>query len=168
MKYFIALFLVVCIAHVARASAQCAPGIPSAGNPECLPPDDANSPYYQGNGTQQPAPPQQLRAIWATRWGAIAYDSATGAEGHIVGKINKSEAEQAVLSQCAEHGGNKCKVLVSYYNQCAAVAQVPGGGRITSARAPTAKKAEHMALDNCGQGTCKIVYSACSPAVRVQ
>lgn len=168
MKYLITLLLFVGIFHVTQASAQCAAGIPSAGNPECLPPDDVNSPYYQGDGSQQPVQPQQPQAVWATRWGAVALDSATGAEGHTVGQISKSEAERKVLATCAEHGGENCRVLVSYYNQCAAVAQVQGGGKTTSARAPTSKKAEQMALANCGQATCKIVYSACSPPVRVQ
>ena len=170
MKYLITLLLFVGIFHVTRASAQCAAGIPSAGNPECLPPDDANSPYYQGDGSQQPVQPQQQpRAVWATRWGAIVIDDDTGQAGMVVNYASKSEAVDAAMHDCQEHGSPHCQVELVYHNQCAAIAQ--GGNSHLSAGGPTRENAEAYALDKCKQGAktnCTIYYTGCSLPVRVQ
>jgi hypothetical protein len=166
-----ALLLLVCATYASCIQAQeCPEGIPSAGNPDCLPPDDANSPYYQGDRNGQTAQPAQPPVVWASRYGAVAYDSVSGAEGHITDQSSKSQAESTVLSFCSQHGGTNCKVLVSYYNQCAAIAQVSGGGQMGTGRALHPQQAEQLAMDACQKGAsnCKIVYSACSLPVRVQ
>jgi hypothetical protein len=170
MKNFIALFLFAALFHVPQAWAQCAPGIPEAGNPECLPPDDANSPYYQGDRNQQPVQSQQPRAVWADRWGAIAEDFQASKVGTVVEQGSKSQAEDAALSSCATNGGKKCQITLTYYNQCAAVAVDENNLTLASrASAPTKGKAEQIALAGFGKGQiAKIVYSACSLPVRVQ
>jgi hypothetical protein len=169
MKNFIALFLLACLFHVPQAWAQCAPGIPDAGNPECLPPDDANSPYYQGDRNKPgETRPQQPRAVWADRWGAIAEDPQASAVGTVIQQESKSKAEEAALSSCTEHGGRNCKIALTYYNQCAAVA-VDEENLAVHAHAATQEKAEQLALNGFNGGhTTKIVYSACSLPVRVQ
>jgi hypothetical protein len=150
------------------AHAQCAPGIPEAGNPECLPPDDANSPYYQGDRNQQPAQPQQPQAVWEKRWGAIVIDNDTGQAGTVVNYASRSAAVDAATHDCQLHGSSHCKLELAYYNQCAAIAwgstaHFTGGG-------PTKQNAESFALHSCNQGTtsCKIAYSDCSLPVRIK
>jgi hypothetical protein len=167
MKTFIALLLLTCLFHVPQAWAQCAPGIPEAGNPECLPPDDTNSPYYQGDRNQQPAQPQQPRAVWADRWGAIVVDYKTGQAGTTVGQKSKQEANQIAMNSCSRNGSANCELVLSFHNQCAAVSM--GGGGFGYAGSPTKEKADALAINQCGHGeACKIVYSDCSPPVQVR
>lgn len=149
-----------------HAFAQCAPGIPGAGNPGCIPPNQTNSPYYNGNGAAPSAPQPR----WEDRWGAIAMDPDTARAGTVTGETSKERAIQEALDRCSSNGGNHCKVTFSYYNQCAAVAQDSSGGNIYSAGAASQEKAESNALSDCGkkQKSCEIVYRACSFAEQAQ
>lgn len=119
---FVALLFLFCLSEVPQVRAQCAPGIPEARNPECLPPDDSNSPYYQGNRNQPRNQPQQPKAVWADRWDAIAEDFHASRVGTVVGQTSKSLAEEAAMSSSAGNGGQHCEITLTYYNQCAAVA----------------------------------------------
>jgi hypothetical protein len=166
MKTFVALFFLFCLFHTPQARAQCANGIPEAGNPDCLPPDDPNSPYYQGDRNQPRNQPQQPRAIWSDRWGAIV-TAPDGDAGTAENQHSKDEAIQMATSICSRNGAQHCEVLIAYYNQCAAAAL--GGGHLKGSSAPSKDQAEQQALDHCGgSNVCKIVYSACSLPVRIQ
>ncbi|WP_132141305.1 DUF4189 domain-containing protein [Luteibacter rhizovicinus] len=159
--------VVIGLLYAPIAWSQCAPGIPSAGNPGCIPPDQPNSPYNNGNSTQQQAP--QPRAVWADRWGAIALDANSGRAGTITGRTSKSEANQVALDLCERDGGQDCKILLAFHNQCAAATQNLGGGTIFAASAAGKDEAERSALDDCGgRKECKVVYSQCSYPERVQ
>ena len=104
---------------------------------------------------------------WETRWGVVV--TADGAMGVSAGKESRESAEQQAISQCQAHSrGKVCKVLVAYYNQCAAVAWGDKGS--FWARSPDLKDAEATTLSNCEKSTtnCDIYYSACSYAERAQ
>lgn len=154
-------FLFIAVSFATAAWSQCATGVGTGG--QCIPPD-----ALPGADQDQQAQPAESQAVWATRWGAVAYDSVSGAEGHITAQTSKSRAKNMVLSLCAQHGGKNCKILVSYYNQCVALAQVPGGGDLGYAREVNSEKAKQIAIKQCGHDTCRVVYSACSLPVRVQ
>lgn len=47
-RFLLVLFFVLSLGSVGSALAQCAQGIPPAGNPDCLPPSAPNSPYNLG------------------------------------------------------------------------------------------------------------------------
>jgi hypothetical protein len=146
--------------------AQCAPGVPSAGNPGCIPPDQDNSPY-----SQSAAPPQAPAAKWADRWGSVAVDEKTGKFGTVSQSASKARAESQALDRCANAGGSSCQIYMTYNNQCVAVAQVPSGGRIHATRGPYLGDTEKSALNDCGsdgKGECQITYSKCSYAERIQ
>jgi hypothetical protein len=143
------------------AFAQCAPGIPSAGNPRCIPPNQQNSPYYEGQANAEAPAPEQPRVVWANRWGSIAMDD-NGAAGTVVDQTSESAARKEALARCEENGGKKCETVLSYHNQCAAVAQMPSGGPVFASRAPTQAEAESNSVSNCGQKGCSVVYSRCS------
>lgn len=146
------------------AWAQCAPGIPGAGNPGCIPPNQPGSPYYQGSDQ----PPVSAPAIqWADRWGAVALDPESGSAGVITGATTKEEANSEAMRKCKENKGTRCLIAVSYRNQCAAVAQKSSGGPMGTASARTIDMAKSDAVEECGDATCRIVYSACSPAQRI-
>ena len=145
--------------------AQCAPGVPSAGNPGCIPLDRPNSPYFQGNPDQLQNQDTRPRPVWADRWGAIATDEKTGDAGTVEGLPNKRDAERTALSICARNGAKNCRVDLTFHNQCAAAAL--GNGKLSEVGRASKEEAEQAALSRCGS-SCKIVYSACSLPERIQ
>lgn len=168
MKPAAAFALLGCL-FAPLAWSQCAPGIPSAGNPGCIPPDQAGSPYYQGNAAQNVAP-QQPQAVWERRWGAIATDSQTGDAGTVEGQDSEAKAKQVALDICAVRGAKGCKVVLAFSNQCAAA--VLGGGHLSVAGGATRQEAEQTTVAMCNgfaHGTsCTVVYSKCSYAQRIR
>ena len=83
----------------------------------------------QGQGASYPecAPdiqqPQQPQGRWETRWGAIAIDDSKSRLGAFKGAKTKRQASKAAIAQCrAEGGGEGCKVKLTFYNQCSALA----------------------------------------------
>jgi hypothetical protein len=163
MKTITTLILLATLLFTSVAWAQCATGVDTGG--QCIPPDALGP---QGNSNQPRNQPQQPRAVWSDRWGAIAEDFDASKVGTAVEQESKSQAEEAALSNCARHGGVNCQITLNYYNQCAAVA-VDEKNRVVRTRAPTKEQAEHVALNGFGKGhITKIVYSACSLPVRIQ
>ncbi|WP_082647827.1 DUF4189 domain-containing protein [Lysobacter antibioticus] len=124
-----------------NASAQCPAGIPSAGNPQCVPP----SAWPQNTAATQPAGP-----AWKLTWGAIAIDPDHGDVGTSVGQFSKRNAEREALVRCAEKGAKGCKkILFTYQNQCAAVAWPSVLGHnavIKAASGPTIESASEYAM----------------------
>lgn len=168
MKLAAAFALLGCL-FAPLAWSQCAPGIPAAGNPGCIPPDQAGSPYYQGNAAQNAAP-QQPQPAWANRWGAIATDAQTGQAGTIEGQQSKAKAEQAALAICAMRGAKGCKVVLAFRNECGAA--VLGGGHLSVAGGATQQEAEQTTMAMCNErgngAACTVVYSKCSYAQRIR
>ena len=144
---------------------QCAPGIPGAGNPGCIPPTQPGSPYYQEQGSA-PATPAAPAPVWADRWGAIALDGVSGRAGTTIGQESEKAAVATAMRQCDDNGGKGCEVLITFYNQCAAASQNVKGGSINASSAPTKAQAEAESQKHCS-GTCQLVYSQCSNAERV-
>lgn len=114
---------------------------------------------------------------WETRWGAIAEDASAnergvaGATGVSESQKSKRDAQAAALQHCGKLGGLKCKVVLTYNNQCVAIAdpkprsQGGKGGRSVVYRAATLDLAQSEAMKRCsddGVGQCSIFYSACS------
>lgn len=157
--------LVACL-YAPLAWSQCAPGVPSAGNPACIPPNQANSPYYQGDTAVPQQPNPQPQAVWADRWGAIVIDKMGKGQGTVTGYSNKSAAIDAAMKECISHGAPNCELMLTYHNQCAAVAWNPHN--LATAGAPTESLAKSDAIKRCGETSCQIVYSACSMAERVR
>lgn len=114
-----------------------------------------------GNGPAEPA------EEWETRWGSIA--TGQGLFGASQGVHSKSQAEKIALRQCQESGGKggKCKVKITYHDQCAALAWGDGGA--IAFRSPDRSDAESSAVAACSQHTtdCQLYYSACSYPERV-
>ena len=104
---------------------------------------------------------------WQNRWGAIA--AGGGGLGASVNMTKKQAAEKAAIKQCQESGPGPCSIVVSYKNQCAAVAwgddSQSGWGR--AGDIAVARKA---ALSACAEtGTnCKVFYAECSYPVPVR
>lgn len=164
MKSELWLTLCLMLAPGFAFAQSCPEGIPSAGNPQCLPPTAENSPYYQGDSSQPSAPPVR----WADRWGAIATDAQNARLGAVVDFPNERKAKRASLETCQQNGGTNCSVEIAYVNQCAVL--VTGDRLYNSARGPTVEAATQYAMNVCekGDSNCRVYYSACSLPVRVQ
>jgi hypothetical protein len=163
MKTIFVLIPLATLLFVPAAWAQCATGVDTGG--QCIPPDALEP---QVNSNQPRNQQQQPRAVWADSWGAIAIDGNTGQAGMVANRTSKAEAAATAIHDCAMHGSANCKLEITYYNQCAAVAW--GTGRHSVVRDPTETQAQSHALSECSQGAqdCKIVYSGCSVPVRVR
>lgn len=147
---------------VPSAWAQCATGIPSAGNPGCIPPDQDNSPYYQGEVRQY-----EERVKWADRWGAIAVDLQTDSLGTGEDQADEKSAERAALDSCRIHDGVECKIKYSYVNECISIAESDemrgyGFGLVEFI-------AQKDAIKSCGdENACRTTYTHCSLPARVK
>lgn len=119
-------------------------------------------PGYYGDQEDRP------RARWAKRWGAIAADPAAPSLGFSTGHGSKRSAEKAALSDCRAKGGTQCLVDLSYYNQCAAL--VVGDKRFNAAHAATVEAAIDLGTRTCEEASagCRVFYTNCSYAERVQ
>ena len=127
----------------------------------CVIDHDLNRPQVQPE--QPPAP----RGHWETRWGAIAIDSVKGKLGGAINHRSKQAAEKAALTKCYSRGGggNKdCKLHLTYYNQCAAVAW--GDNKYSGSGRDVLEEANQDAMQRCSKASasCMLVYNACSNA----
>jgi hypothetical protein len=121
------------------------------------------SPVYQDDNST--SPPHTV--VWADRWGAIAFDYTTSEMGTAESKNNQITAEQKAMSDCSSHGAQNCKIIVSYKNECVALAA--SNNRIGFTQSPKQKRAETIAVKQCGDTiSCQIIYSACSFPIRIQ
>ena len=95
-------------------------------------------------------------------YGAIAYDTATGAYGYTYNYGNRASAESAALSRCGRPG---CEVRTWFYNACGALSTSNDGGW-GSSRGSSRYNAEVKALNACRQinpgKNCSIRCWACT------
>lgn len=119
--------------------------------------------------------PRSPSGTWETRWGAVAEDTApvaaggTLATGVSVSQNSKRAANALAISRCEGMGGQKCKIRLTYHNQCVAMADPVGvrvpGAISTANTGMTLELARSSALDRCqsvGGQRCEVFYSACS------
>jgi len=81
-------------------------------------------------------------------WGAIAYNSATGAWGEAHGYGTQADAESAALGYC----GGGCQIINYEENSCIALATGPGGAWGEGHGYSTSDEAIATALSYCGGG----------------
>lgn len=159
-------FLIVFLMTSTVYAQNCPAGIPSGGNPMCIPPDRPESPYYNGSSAyvQQPAQPKTIviRQHWADRWGAIAMDSAIGVVGVSKGQKNKVLSEKTAMNNCSIRGGRNCAIKIAYKNQCVVIIAGDNDSSIqTAASIPEATK---LGLGKCNNEdrNCRVYYSECT------
>ncbi|GAB6197003.1 DUF4189 domain-containing protein [Lysobacter xanthus] len=153
-----------CVFTSGGAAAQnCAPGIPQGGNPACIPPNAPGSPYYDPPAPR-PLPPPVPSGEWESRYGSIVADYANARVGVSVRQPSEEAAQRAALADCQSLGGQNCELVMTYFNQCVAMAWPVQGGTAYTVRESTRQKAERWALEKCaaeGKG-CEMSYSECS------
>lgn len=123
---------------------------------------------YYGNSSNDIPRSIDPPVRWADRWGAIAFSETNNSVGVAADMRGERAAQQAAIADCHAAGGEGCKVALSYYNQCGVVAW--GEKHVTTARAETINQASERAIQTCSAKSegCKIVYSNCSLAQRIQ
>ena len=117
---------------------------------------------------QQAAPPPPPAGQWVKTWGAIAEGKSKpgySGSGRVTGALTKEEAESRALGECHLFGGSECAVLVTYYDECVALAYGPEGTG-AFAKASSMEMAGVRALSYCSQrnngADCKIDDIRCS------
>lgn len=158
------------VPNVVLAEGRCPPGMFETGSRDyigCAPIPG----YGQGSSDDSEDSPPSIPMVWAKRWGAFAGESSGSGFGAVNRFNSEAAAKQAALTQCqasASASKAKCKVLLAYYNQCAAYAWGGGGGIASSAI--DLPSAEERALKSCGAASgvaCKVYSSGCSFAEAV-
>lgn len=123
-----------------------------------------------GAASTAPPPPR-----WLPTWGALAMDSERGRVGQSVGEFNEADALARAIESCVSIGGRDCRELITYVNECVAVA-VPvvndktTAGTVLAFRGKGIEAVRAAAVDRCkrkGNAECRTVYSACVEPFRV-
>lgn len=133
--------------------AQCQAGIPSEGNPHCIPPE-----IYQGQRVAEPQAPKTKR-----RWAALAIgESATGSViGQVVDVASERHALRAAAADCKRQGGAQCK-SVAFSETCAAIAWATDRYAIESAANRDRAAASALAAcEGIGGEDCRVFHSLC-------
>lgn len=169
LRYFIVAML-FCGTGMARAEGgTCPSGMYPIGGPGqgCAP-----IPGYYDNDNGAVEPAESIPMVWEERWGAVVSEADGSGFGAIAGARSKDDAENEALQRCRStvtSNQDKCRVRMSYRNQCVAYAW--GGGYSGVARAIDKSTADSLALLTCAEGTkaeCKVYYSDCSYAEAVR
>ena len=103
-----------------------------------------------------PAAAAPAKTSKKTVYGAIAVNRDSKAVGYAYDVKASQDAKREALRQCGEQ---KCEVLVSFRNGCAAVANVKG--KWTTATGVTRDEAETKVLRKCGKD-CSVAAWACT------
>jgi hypothetical protein len=168
MKLFSLIALLLCVT-IFQSSAQAEGGtcpngyypLNGSGVSGCAP--------IPGYGQPQSRVPATPPVRWESRWGAIATDGVLGVLGASTGMTSERRAKKAAISDCQNKGGTSCKFQVSFANGCG-VMVVDDEGFIVS-KGPTLDSTTQHGMKACqdaGANHCRVYYSICSSAQRVQ
>lgn len=166
MKMWLPLFLMLGVVPSVNAQ-NCPNGIPSANNPSCLPPSVPQSPYYSQPEPEPVPAPARPAGYWEDRWGAIAIGTASPDVATANNEASEAVAVATALEKCRGSEGISCKTMMTFHNQCGALAWPTLGGYAATAAAPTKVAAEQEAMKICaetGKG-CKVFFSECAAPV---
>lgn len=156
----ISIFGLLCANASWAEGGTCPPGYYPVNSPGVM----GCAPMPGGSGQ-----PPDTGPYWMTTWGAIAADGERNVVASTFGMHSRRKAESSAIKLCRSKGGSKkCKAMISFYNQCAAMAA--GDTRAIAYRAETAEMAKREVLKSCSALTpkCEVIQTVCSYPVRVQ
>lgn len=157
----IAIFCFLSLSSYFAAAQSCPAGIPSAGNPACIPPSVPGSPYYTPPSARSSRPPE---GRWLDVWGAIVMDGVDSVVGITDDDSSEEAAVQHASRRCMAGGGKQCRLLITFSNQCVAMAWPPSGGTPTAATGPLLQQVKKQAIDACKDSAgkaCYVSYASC-------
>lgn len=155
------LVLVLPLSSPARAQEDCSAS-DAEGDPDCE--GFWENKYSDYDDSGESSRPERA-------FGALAYSEAGGGWSAVWNYPSAAKAKDGALGDCRKHSAGGCKVMLSYANQCAAVARaldngkpVPGNDSVNTGGSKA--KAEANAIKSCradwGGSACQIVISNCS------
>lgn len=117
---------------------------------------------------QSSAPPPAAPAAAAAqtkkgpRFGALAYDAASGAWGAAYDQTSRPAADRRALEECRPFG-RKCAVVARFANECSAYARGAGAAK-GAGKGPSREQAERAALSACSRRgkECSVRIWACT------
>ncbi|MBV6854413.1 DUF4189 domain-containing protein [Xanthomonas euvesicatoria pv. eucalypti] len=132
----------------------------------------ACAPIPQGNSSSEQSYPS---GKWVKTWGAVAVGTLNNTPyyGVPTGRKSKSDATKDALNLCAKKGPTNCKVTLTYFNQCAAIAEpqnasgeVDMKGNVIAVGKASLEEAKQYATEECQKDNktseCKVIYNKCS------
>lgn len=166
IPFLLSILLLLVSGPLWAEGGSCPPGyypLNTSGAAGCAPIPDYES-SNAGTHQELASPP----ARWADTWGAISVDGVSGSLGAVVGFPSEEGARQAALKKCREDGGNECSVDLTYHNQCAVM--ILGSEKYNTASAATLERATKLGMETCNAANtnCRVYYSGCSAAQRIQ
>ena len=155
--HILLLCCLLCLSAQSHAEGGCPAGmVPEGGQGamSCRP-----LPGYSQGGTQaQPGAPSMH---WVSRWGAIALDAqVTRFSGASHDKASREEAEQVAMKNCLDQGAAQCQLISVYANGCVALAA--SDSVFGAASRNTIPESARAAMTQCGEATCRVIYSRCT------
>lgn len=163
IRYFpiFVFFVLLSMVYPVLSQTRCPPGA-TPGSVQCLP----DNPDASGNVITAPS-----KGYWEKTWGAHASgDDPSSSAVSAAGFSSKGEAAEAALKGCKEKGGSNCRINITYFNQCMAIAETlsdnKGGSFFTSEG--TIEKAGESANKYCEEhykAACHVVYSKCTDPI---
>ena len=156
LRSMLILLMALAASPAALGQTACPSGV-APGSPQCGP----------DSGTSRGAPPPpRPTGEWVKTWGAVAA-TGNGDVGVSSGYRTKSQAEQGAINSCEGLGSGKCKVSMTYFNQCVAgAADDKGGGSLFSAE--SIELASKLAMAQCEKNTgnrCRVTLSKCTDPI---
>jgi hypothetical protein len=148
---------------VAHAENGCPPGFQQTGSAPSAQ-DPVGCRPIEENGRQVSSPQPR----WAALWGAISTDG-DGGFGSATNMASRKNAENSALASCeAKAKSSKCKIDLSYVNQCAAM--IAGDTGYNTQAGLTVDLAVQQGMRICSAATthCYAYYTACSLPMRIQ
>lgn len=113
-------------------------------------------PGYGSSGAQS-----RPGITWVSRWGAIAVDAqVTRFSGASHDKASREEAEQVAMKNCLDQGAAQCQLISVYANGCVALAA--SDSVFGAASRNTIPESARAAMTQCGEATCRVIYSRCT------
>lgn len=142
------------------AAQQCPAGL--VGQPNCLPPDHPSSPHGRVDRPSNPG------VVWESRYAAVAMGKGASGFTAVGPEASQRSAEKAAVRGCRESGGDECKLIFSFGNQCGVI--VWGRTVRTLATGASVEEATAKATRECSASTqeCKLFFADCVSPVRVR
>ncbi len=143
------------IAQSSFAQTACPSGV-APGSPQCV--ADA--------GTSREEAPPRPTGEWIKTWGAIAGYAQRDEVWSTTGKFSEEDAWQEVLGKCNASGATDCKVDMTYFNPCVAMALPSAGvGNSSIYTGKDEKTAGARAMESCERrqgAVCKVTFTECT------
>ena len=159
LKVWMLALLGLAVAWGGTAAAQTCQGVSSA---RCV---GTGFTWYHA-----PPPGPEYQTTWAAFAIDVSVDGETARFGSASGHEKRKAARKDALERCRATGAQDCRIVLTFANQCAALAfPDPVYGKRYGARASrTSYESKRLALEECGSEECRVVEVNCTIPYRIR